>query len=201
MWPWAPPSGPSAGMSSPGALARLEALRAECEWKPLPSSLLRTSFVRSIDGPGLPQRQEQLRAASACVRNASGPDGEAYFIFNRLGAADGTPVAMPPGGWRAWDVRGGFPYIPLLDRRLRAAVVNRTIDVTTTFVWPVRVEREPDRAAAAPQPPRDRHVRQPPDLHFNGCGGRQLPTSVADFWCASRHFLGAALAARAARSS
>ena len=72
MWPWAPPSGPSAGMSSPGALARLEALRSECEWKPLPSSLLRTSFVRSIDGPGLPQRQEQLRAASACVRNASG---------------------------------------------------------------------------------------------------------------------------------
>ena len=130
MWPWAPPSGPSAGMSSPGALARLEALRSECEWKPLPSSLLRTSFVRSIDGPGLPQRQEQLRAASACVRNASGPDGEAYFIFNRLGAADGSPVAMPPGGWRAWDVRGGFPYIPLLDRRLRAAVVNRTIDVT-----------------------------------------------------------------------
>ena len=26
MWPWAPPSGPSAGMSSPGALARLEAV-------------------------------------------------------------------------------------------------------------------------------------------------------------------------------
>ena len=193
MWPWAPPSGPSAGMSSPGALARLEALRSECEWKPLPSSLLRTSFVRSIDGPGLPQRQEQLRAASACVRNASGPDGEAYFIFNRLGAADGSPIAMPPGGWRAWDVRGGFPYIPLLDCRLRAAVVNRTIDVTTTFVWPIHASN----ASPIALPPLHNHhaivssQRPPPDLHFlNGWRpyvDAKLPTSVADFWCAGGH--------------
>ena len=73
MWPWAPPSGPSAGMSSPGALARLEALRSECEWKPLPSSLLRTSFVRSIAGPGLPQRQhEQIAGASLGSRIEGG---------------------------------------------------------------------------------------------------------------------------------
>ena len=77
MWPWAPPSGPSAGMSSPGALARLEALRSECEWKPLPSSLLRTSFVRSIDGPGLPQRR--FRGARESAVDAELANGSARF--------------------------------------------------------------------------------------------------------------------------
>ena len=167
-WRWSPPTSPTARMSSPGAVARLQALRSECVWAPLPSKTLRSSVLRAIDGPGLPQRQEQLRAASACIVNASGPDGDAYWVFNRLGAADGSPVQLPPGGWRAWDVRGGFPYIPLLDRRLRGAVINRTVDVTSTFVWPVHA---PNASPIALPPLHNHHAivsspRPPPDLHF-----------------------------------
>ena len=100
MWPWAPPSGPSAGMSSPGALARLGALRSECEWKPLPSSLLRTSFVRSIDGPsavdaGLANGSARFdRAANLAAGRCDGirfSEGEAWtsVAFNTAPAAAG----------------------------------------------------------------------------------------------------------------
>lgn len=169
-------------MSRADGYARYEALRAGCEWSAFPA----TGHLRIVVVPGAPQQLLAVSKAQVCVRNASGPDGEASWVISRLGGANGEPISVGPGSWFGWDMTGGFPWLPLkMMRRLRGHWLN----LTSFFLWPVHAAN----GSALRFPPLHNHHAILPSgappaqldflAHFVPYKDGKLPSSVADYWC------------------